>query len=303
MSNDTILYTVGEVAERFSLTVRTLRHWEAQGLLAPVARSWSNYRLYSPEDCARIQTIVIYRATGMKLMDIKSLLDSGDTAVEHLKRQRESLLAHRCEMDAMIEALDILLEDAMNDKALTVEEIGEILGEANFAAHQSEAEERYGDTDDWRESRERTASWQSADWRRNAERFHDIERRMIDAIRDGAAPDSERAAGSSRNIEKLSVSSSRLRPPSTTSCLARTSTTSVSVNTTIRSRLVSRSGSPMRSRRLRGSRASTSRVPPGCEHPRQGSRMSVTRSITGCLYLACQFRIVSATIFSCRNPA
>ena len=28
MSNDTTLYTVGEVAERFSLTVRTLRHWE-----------------------------------------------------------------------------------------------------------------------------------------------------------------------------------------------------------------------------------------------------------------------------------
>lgn len=195
MSNDTILYTVGEVAERFSLTVRTLRHWEAQGLLAPAARSWSNYRLYSPEDCARVQRIIIYRATGMKLIDIKSLLDSGDTAIEHLKRQRESLLAHRRETDVMIEALDMLLEDAMNDKALTVEEIGEILGEANFAAHQSEAEERYGDTDDWRESRKRTASWQSADWRHNAERFHDIERRMIDAIRDGAAPDSERAAG------------------------------------------------------------------------------------------------------------
>ena len=195
MSNDTILYTVGEVAERFSLTVRTLHHWEAQGLLAPTARSWSNYRLYSAEDCARVQRVVIYRATGMKLMDIKSLLDSRDTAVEHLKRQRESLVAHRRETDAMIEALDILLEDAMNDKTLTVEEIGEILGKANFAAHQSEAEERYGDTDDWRESRERTASWRSADWRQNAERFQDIECRMIGAIRDGAAPDSERAAG------------------------------------------------------------------------------------------------------------
>ena len=194
MSNDTILYTVGEVAERFSLTVRTLRHWEAQGLLAPTARSWSNYRLYSAEDCARVQRIVIYRATGMKLIDIKSLLDSGETAVEHLNRQRERLVAHRRETDAMIEALDILLEDAMNDKALTVEEIGTIMGEADFAAHQSEAEERYGDTADWRESRERTASWQTADWRQNAERFHDIERRMIDAIRDGAAPDSERAA-------------------------------------------------------------------------------------------------------------
>ena len=195
MSNDTTLYTVGEVAERFSLTVRTLHHWEAQGLLAPTARSWSNYRLYSAEDCARVQRIVIYRATGMKLIDIKSLLDSGDTAVEHLKRQRERLVAHRRETDAMIKALDILLEDAMNDNELTLEEVGKILGDADFAAHQSEAEERYGDTADWRESRERTASWQSADWRQNAERFHDIERRMIDAIRDGAAPDSERAAG------------------------------------------------------------------------------------------------------------
>jgi len=194
MSNDSTLYTVGDVARRFAVTVRTLRHWEALGLLSPAQRSWSNYRLYSAGDCARVQRIIIYRATGMKLIDIKSLLDSGDTAVEHLKRQRERLVAHRRETDAMIEALDILLEDAMNDKALTVEEIGKIMGEADFAAHQSEAEERYGDTADWRESRERTASWQSADWRQNAERFHDIERRMIDAIRDGAAPDSERAA-------------------------------------------------------------------------------------------------------------
>ena len=195
MSNDTILYTVGEVAERFSLTVRTLRHWEAQGLLAPTARSWSNYRLYSREDCVRVQRIVIYRATGMKLMDIKALLDCGDSEIEHLKRQRESLLAQRRETDAMIEALDTLLEDAMNDNELTLEEVGKILGDADFAAHQNEAEKRYGDTADWRESRRRTAAWRAAEWRQNSERFHDIERRMIDAIRDGAAPDSERAAG------------------------------------------------------------------------------------------------------------
>ena len=68
-------------------------------------------------------------------------------------------------------------------------------GDADFAAHQSEAEERYGDTDDWRESRRRTAAWCAVEWRQNTERFHDIERRMIDAIRDGVAPDSERAVG------------------------------------------------------------------------------------------------------------
>ena len=195
MSNDTTLFTVGEVAERFSLTVRTLHYWESLGLLAPAARSWSNYRLYSTEDCARVQRIVIYQATGMKLTDIKTLLDSGESAVEHLKRQRERLVAHRQRTDTMIEALDTLLEDAMNDNALTVEEIGEILGDVDFAAHQDEAEECFGETNDWRESRRRTASWHGAEWRQNSERFHDIERRMINAIRDGVAPHSERAVG------------------------------------------------------------------------------------------------------------
>ena len=140
MGDDKNLYTVGEIAERFSVTVRTLHHWEAQGLLAPAERSWSNYRLYSVEDCARVQRIIIYRATGMKLMDIKELLDSDDSAIVHLKRQRESLIAHRQQTDKMIAAIDTLLEDAMNENSLSVEEIGEILGDADFALHQEEAE-------------------------------------------------------------------------------------------------------------------------------------------------------------------
>ncbi len=133
MSNDTILYTVGEVAERFSLTVRTLRHWERRGSGSRRA-GWSNYRLYSPEDCARVQMIVIW-ATGMKLMDIKSLLDSGDTAVEHHRRKKAFLLGV-LKTDAMIEALDTLLEDAMNDNELTLEEVRKILGDAKLAAPQ-----------------------------------------------------------------------------------------------------------------------------------------------------------------------
>ena len=173
MSNDTTLYTVGEVAERFSLTVRTLHYWESLGLLAPAARSWSNYRLYSTEDCARVQRI------------------GGRTPEEAARAARCSPFAD----GHHDRSADTLWEDAMNDNALTVEEIGEILGDADFAAHQDEAEECFGDTNDWRESRRRTASWHGAEWRQNSARFHDVEQRMIEAIRAGVAPDSERAAG------------------------------------------------------------------------------------------------------------
>ena len=136
---DEVLYTVGEVAALFRITVRTLHHWEAQGLLSPTWRSWSNYRLYTEEDCARVQKILIYRATGMKLTDIKQLLDGGSSDIEHLQRQRESLLAQRDNLTEMLAAIDTLMEDVMDNRKLTVEEVGQIVGDANFAAHQQEA--------------------------------------------------------------------------------------------------------------------------------------------------------------------
>ena len=130
----------------------------------------------------------------MKLMDIKELLDSDDSAIVHLKRQRESLIAHRHQTDKMIAAIDTLLEDAMKDNALSVEEVGAILGDADFAAHQEEAEQLYGDSADWQESQHRTASWSAKDWQGNADRFQQVEKDMIAAIRKGVAPDSDEAA-------------------------------------------------------------------------------------------------------------
>lgn len=56
MATEGTLYTVGEVAETLKITVRTLHHWESQGLVTPTERSWSNYRLYTPEDVERIQS-------------------------------------------------------------------------------------------------------------------------------------------------------------------------------------------------------------------------------------------------------
>ncbi|WP_237206837.1 MerR family transcriptional regulator [Rothia nasimurium] len=92
MKDQDTLYTVGEVAQALGVTVRTLHHWESLGLVAPAERTWSNYRLYTPDDIATLQRILIYRATGMKLTDIKEALVSNSTSLEHLRRQRQALV-------------------------------------------------------------------------------------------------------------------------------------------------------------------------------------------------------------------
>lgn len=86
MNSQEELYTVGEVAQALKVTVRSLHHWESMGLITPTERSWSNYRLYTADDIERIEQIIIYRATGMKLTEMKKVLNSASSRLEHLRR-------------------------------------------------------------------------------------------------------------------------------------------------------------------------------------------------------------------------
>lgn len=70
------MLTVGELAARAGLTVRTLHHYDSIGLLCPSARSDAGYRLYDRDDVARLQQIQALRGFGMGLADIGAYLDS-----------------------------------------------------------------------------------------------------------------------------------------------------------------------------------------------------------------------------------
>ena len=65
---------VGELAQRSGLTVRTLHHYDAIGLLTPSGRSESGYRLYSPADVQRLHGIQALRHMGLPLAHIGELL-------------------------------------------------------------------------------------------------------------------------------------------------------------------------------------------------------------------------------------
>lgn len=190
---DESLYTVGEVAQLYNVTVRTLHHWEEAGLLVPSGRTGSNYRLYTREDCDRVQHILIYRATGMKFAQIKEVLDSDAVNLSHLQRQRELLLEQQEQLGVMVMAIDKLLENEMHTEKLTNDDIGKIIGDANFAQRYSDAEELYGQSPEWAISQERTASWSTDDWTTHKGRFDAIDEKMADAVRAGIAPEAPEA--------------------------------------------------------------------------------------------------------------
>jgi len=66
--------TVGELARRCGLTVRTLHHYDAIGLLKPSLRSDAGYRLYDWANIERLHRIQALRQLGLPLADIGTVL-------------------------------------------------------------------------------------------------------------------------------------------------------------------------------------------------------------------------------------
>ena len=83
-------WTVGELADELGVTARTLRHYEAEGLVAP-GRSGAN-RIYGVRDRARLRLILRGRRFGMTLAECREIVDMYDGATSSERRQLTALL-------------------------------------------------------------------------------------------------------------------------------------------------------------------------------------------------------------------
>ena len=87
------------MAESFGVTVRTLHHYDAEGLVVPSARTHAGYRLYTDADLARLARVVTYRRLGLPLTEVRALLDGDGSAEEHLRRQRDAVVSRLGELE------------------------------------------------------------------------------------------------------------------------------------------------------------------------------------------------------------
>ncbi len=178
--------TVGEVAADFGVTVRTLHHYDEIGLVRPAGRTSAGYRLYDEHDVTRLRLVVVYRRLGFALDDIARLVDGGPADVTaHLHRQRAAVLTRLTELGELVAALDRALEAEMTGTELTPAEQRELFGDTFDESYAAEAEQRWGDTDAWQESRRRTATYGKADWQQIKAEAAAVDAAFAAALRSG----------------------------------------------------------------------------------------------------------------------
>lgn len=69
---------IGEVAARTELSLRTIRHYDEQGLVVPSARSQGGFRLYTETDVERLMLIRRMKPLGFTLDQMRDLLEITD---------------------------------------------------------------------------------------------------------------------------------------------------------------------------------------------------------------------------------
>lgn len=120
-------FQIGELASATGLTVRTLHHYEEVGLLAASARSDAGYRLYGDEEVRRLYQIVALRQLGLKLDEIKAVLD-GDADPMHVVKQHLEAVERALELQGELrERLIAVLASLDRSEEPTADEFLEAL--------------------------------------------------------------------------------------------------------------------------------------------------------------------------------
>ena len=84
--------TVTEIAKLTGVSVRTLHHYDAIGLLKPTQITEAGYRLYDEAALERLYLILLFREIGFPLKEIQGILDAPDYDRNRVLEQQVELL-------------------------------------------------------------------------------------------------------------------------------------------------------------------------------------------------------------------
>ena len=133
--------TVSEVSRLTGISVRTLHHYDAIGLLHPTAVTKAGYRMYDDAALCRLQSILLFRELKFPLKEIKTMLGSpAFDPSEALAQQIHLLKLQRRHIDELISFAREIQEKGVKPMAFHA------FDNKDLEQYKAEVKERWGET-------------------------------------------------------------------------------------------------------------------------------------------------------------
>lgn len=163
---------------------RTLRHYDAVGLLPPADTGHGGIRYYERPQLLRLQHILVLRELGLGLDDIGAVLAGETDEVAALRRHRDRLLTEADRLRTLAATVAATIDEREDGPVMAAEELFEGFRDDPYAA---EARERYGEVAV--EAQQRAASWDDATAAAVRAEGDAVHRDLATAMAAGAAVD------------------------------------------------------------------------------------------------------------------
>ena len=149
---------IKEFAEYTGVSVRTLHFYDEIGLLKPArVDRHTGYRFYDEDSLLRMQEILFYRELDFPLKSITEILMSPDyDKGKALDQQRRLLILKKERLERLISAIDSAMKGA---------DVMNAFDNSEFEKYKSEAQEKWGKTDAYKEHSEKTKGYSKENWR------------------------------------------------------------------------------------------------------------------------------------------
>jgi len=143
--------TVKEVSKLTGVSVRTLHHYDAIGLLKPTHVTDAGYRLYGDEPLTRLQMILLFRQLQFPLKEIRQILDSPTfDPVLALQQQIKMLELQRDHLNTLISHARRIQKTGVMDMNF------EPFDTSEMEAYAAEAKLKWGKTEAYQEFAQKT---------------------------------------------------------------------------------------------------------------------------------------------------
>ena len=191
--------SVKEFAELTGVSVRTLHYYDEINLLKPAEIDENNgYRFYDRTALERMQEILFYRELDFPLKSICEILSSPDYDKQKaLTQQKKLLILKKERLERIISAIDNAEESEAIMKALNNNDY-----EAARKQYESEAKERWGKTEAYKEHTEKTKDYSKDKWQSVTDGLDSIFGEFAECMKGGNAPDSETAKALAEKLQK-----------------------------------------------------------------------------------------------------
>lgn len=160
-------YSVHQLAELAGVSIRTLHYYDQIGLLEPAIIEENGYRQYDQEQLIKLQQILFFKELEFSLSQIKQMVNAFDfDRGEALKDQKKLLILKHRKIGELIKTIDKTINQMKGGDNMKTDDLYQGFSDPEIDQYKDEVKARWGKTEAYRQSQERTKNWTKADYDR-----------------------------------------------------------------------------------------------------------------------------------------